>query len=57
MAGSSLLVVVNSLRLERLPGPSYPSALQSSAAAQAASEPQPREQGQRRELALIKAES
>jgi P-type Cu2+ transporter len=38
MAGSSLLVVLNSLRLERLPGPSYPSALQSSAAAQAASE-------------------
>jgi P-type Cu2+ transporter len=37
MAGSSLLVVLNSLRLERLPGPSYPSALQSSAAAQAAS--------------------
>ena len=28
MAGSSLLVVLNSLRLERLPGPSYPSALQ-----------------------------
>jgi Cu2+-exporting ATPase len=59
MAGSSLLVVVNSLRLERLPGPSYPSALHSSAAAQAASEPQPREQAQapRRQLALIKAES
>jgi Cu2+-exporting ATPase len=30
MAGSSLLVVLNSLRLERLPGPSYPGALQSS---------------------------
>jgi P-type Cu2+ transporter len=57
MAGSSLLVVLNSLRLERLPGPSYPSALPSSAAAQAASEPQPREHGQRRELALLKAES
>jgi Cu2+-exporting ATPase len=28
MAGSSLLVVLNSLRLERLPGPSYPGALQ-----------------------------
>jgi Cu2+-exporting ATPase len=56
MAGSSLLVVLNSLRLERLPGPSYPSALQSTAAAQAASGPPPREQGQRRELALIKAE-
>jgi P-type Cu2+ transporter len=57
MAGSSLLVVLNSLRLERLPGPSYPIAQQSSAAAQAASEPQPREQGQRRELAWRKAES
>jgi Cu2+-exporting ATPase len=57
MAGSSLMVVLNSLRLERLPGPSYPSALQSSAAAQAASEPQPREQGQRRKLALLKAGS
>jgi Cu2+-exporting ATPase len=57
MAGSSLLVVLNSLRLERLPGPTYPSALQLPAAAQAASEPQPREQGQRRELALLKAES
>jgi P-type Cu2+ transporter len=33
MAGSSLLVVLNSLRLERLPGPSYPGALQLSAAA------------------------
>ena len=52
MAGSSLLVVLNSLRLERLPGPSYPSALQSTPAAQAAGEPQPREQGQRRALAL-----
>jgi hypothetical protein len=50
-------VVLNSLRLERLPGPSYPIALQSSAAVQAASELQPREQGQRRELALLKAES
>jgi Cu2+-exporting ATPase len=56
MAGSSLLVVLNSLRLERLPGPSYPSALQSSAAAQAASDPRIREQGQRRELALLKAQ-
>jgi Cu2+-exporting ATPase len=45
MAGSSLLVVLNSLRLERLPGPCYASALQ------------PAEQGQRRELALLKAES
>jgi hypothetical protein len=57
MAGSSLLVVLNSLRLERLPGPSYPSSLQSSAAAQAASELPLREQGQRRELALLKAPS
>lgn len=57
MAGSSLLVVLNSLRLERLPGPSYPGALRSSAAAQAASEPPPVEQGPRRELALLEAES
>jgi Cu2+-exporting ATPase len=57
MAGSSLLVVLNSLRLERLPGPSYPSALRSSAAAQAASDPPPVEQGQRRELTLLKAET
>jgi P-type Cu2+ transporter len=55
MAGSSLLVVLNSLRLERLPGPSYPTALQSPAAGQAASEPQPREQDRRRKLALLKA--
>ena len=47
MAGSSLLVVLNSLRLERLPGPSYPSALQLSAATPAASEPLPGEQAQR----------
>ncbi|HUE10838.1 MAG TPA: cation-translocating P-type ATPase, partial [Steroidobacteraceae bacterium] len=45
MAGSSLMVVLNSLRLERLPGPRYPS------------EPQQREQGQHRGLALLKAES
>jgi Cu2+-exporting ATPase len=57
MAGSSLLVVLNSLRLERLPGPSYPSALQSSAAVRAASETQPKEQRQRGELALLKADS
>jgi P-type Cu2+ transporter len=56
MAGSSLLVVLNSLRLERLPGPCYPSALQSSSAAQSAIEPQPRERGERGELALLKAE-
>ncbi len=47
MAGSSLLVVLNSLRLERLPGPSYTRALQSSAA----------EQAQRRDLALLKVQS
>jgi Cu2+-exporting ATPase len=47
MAGSSLLVVLNSLRLERLPGPSYTRALQSSSA----------EQAQRRDLALLKVES
>jgi len=57
MAGSSLLVVLNSLRLERLPGPTYVSALQSPSAARSAIGPQPREQGQRGELALIKAES
>jgi Cu2+-exporting ATPase len=42
MAGSSLLVVLNSLRLERLPGPSYPGARRSSSAARAASQPQQR---------------
>ena len=47
MAGSSLLVVMNSLRLERLPGPGYPSTLQLSATAPAASEPQPREHAER----------
>ena len=57
MAGSSLLVVLNSLCLERLPGPNYPIAQQTSAAVQAASEPQPREEGQRRELALLEVES
>jgi P-type Cu2+ transporter len=45
MAGSSLLVVMNSLRLERLPGPSYPHASE------------PKEQRQPHELALVKAES
>jgi P-type Cu2+ transporter len=57
MAGSSLLVVLNSLRLERLPGPSRHSTLHLSAAAPPASEPQPRQQGQHRDLALLKAES
>jgi P-type Cu2+ transporter len=45
MAGSSLMVVLNSLRLERLPGPRYPSGQQQ------------RKEGQRRELAWLKAES
>jgi P-type Cu2+ transporter len=57
MAGSSLLVVLNSLRLERLPGPRYPAVLQSFAAAQTGNELPPREQGQRRERALLEAES
>jgi P-type Cu2+ transporter len=47
MAGSSLLVVLNSLRLERLPGPSYPGAPQLPAATRSPSEPQPREQAER----------
>jgi Cu2+-exporting ATPase len=46
MAGSSLLVVLNSLRLERLPGPVYPSALQVSAAAR----PETERSRQRREI-------
>jgi Cu2+-exporting ATPase len=49
MAGSSLLVVLNSLRLERLPGPSYPSALQSSGAARSGIEMQPGEQERSRQ--------
>jgi P-type Cu2+ transporter len=47
MAGSSLLVVLNSLRLERLPGPTSPGAPHLSAAARGASESQPGEQPQR----------
>jgi Cu2+-exporting ATPase len=54
MAGSSLLVVLNSLRLEHLPGPSYPGALQLSAAARPASEPQPRPETQSRCADLTK---
>jgi len=46
MAGSSLLVVLNSLRLERLPGPGDPSTLQSSAAAREAVGPRLREQAE-----------
>jgi len=56
MAGSSLLVVLNSLRLERLPGPSYPSALQLSAAARPASEGQPAEQAQLEGAAVQRGE-
>jgi Cu2+-exporting ATPase len=48
MAGSSLLVVLNSLRLERLPGPN-PRPLQLSLAAGPASEPQPGEQERSRQ--------
>ena len=57
MAGSSLLVVLNSLRLERLPGPCHPSVSELSAAARPESELGPREQGRSRALALLKAES
>jgi P-type Cu2+ transporter len=49
MAGSSLLVVLNSLRLERLPGPRYPRALRLSVTAGPASEPQPGEQERSRQ--------
>jgi Cu2+-exporting ATPase len=57
MAGSSLLVVLNSLRLERLPGPCHPSAPELAATARPASEPDPTAQGRSRALALLKAES
>jgi Cu2+-exporting ATPase len=57
MAGSSLLVVLNSLRLERLPGPSRPSVPEWTAAARAPSEPAPTAQGRSRAPALLKAES
>jgi len=57
MAGSSLLVVLNSLRLERLPGPCHPSVPELAAAARPASEPGPTAQGRSRALALLKAES
>ena len=46
MAGSSVLVVLNSLRLERLPGPSYPGAERVAAAARPAGELQPRERAE-----------
>jgi Cu2+-exporting ATPase len=51
MAGSSLLVVLNSLRLERLPGPCHPSAPELAATARPASEPGPTAQGRSRALA------
>jgi P-type Cu2+ transporter len=57
MAGSSLLVVLNSLRLERLPGPCHPSGPELAAAARQESEPGPTAQGPSRALALLKAES
>jgi Cu2+-exporting ATPase len=57
MAGSSLLVVLNSLRLERLPGPCHPSEPALSAPARPASEPGPPAQGHSRALALLKAQS
>jgi hypothetical protein len=57
MAGSSLLVVLNSLRLERLPGPCRPSVPESAAAARPRSEPGPPAQDRSRGLALLKAES
>jgi Cu2+-exporting ATPase len=57
MAGSSLLVVLNSLRLERLPGPCRPSVPELAAAARPGSEPGPTARGRSRALALLKAES
>jgi len=57
MAGSSLLVVLNSLRLERLPGPCRPTEPASCAPARPASEPGPTAQRRSRALALLKAQS
>jgi P-type Cu2+ transporter len=57
MAGSSLLVVLNSLRLERLPGPCRPSVPELAAAARPGNEPGPTARGRSRALALLKAES
>jgi Cu2+-exporting ATPase len=57
MAGSSLLVVLNSLRLERLPGPRHPCGPESAEAARPESEPGPTAQGTSRALALLKAGS
>ncbi|HEY4972191.1 MAG TPA: HAD-IC family P-type ATPase, partial [Steroidobacteraceae bacterium] len=56
MAGSSLLVVLNSLRLERLPGPSHPSTLTLSAANPTPIELQTQRTDKPGDLALIKAE-
>jgi P-type Cu2+ transporter len=57
MAGSSLLVVLNSLRLERLPGPCRPSVPESAAAAPFGSEPGPTARARSHALALLKAGS
>jgi P-type Cu2+ transporter len=57
MAGSSLLVVLNSLRLERLPGPHRPSVPGLAAATHPGSEPAPPAQGRSRAPALLEAES
>ncbi len=57
MAGSSVLVVLNSLRLERLPGPCHPSVSELPAAARAASEPGALAPERSHALALLKAES
>jgi Cu2+-exporting ATPase len=57
MAGSSLLVVLNSLRLERLPGPCRPTEPAPCAPARPASEPGQTAQRRSRALALLKAQS
>jgi Cu2+-exporting ATPase len=57
MAGSSLLVVLNSLRLERLPGPCRPSVPELAAAARPGGEGGPTARGRSHALALLKAES
>jgi P-type Cu2+ transporter len=56
MAGSSLLVVLNSLRLERLPGPYRSSVPESTAAARSGGETGAPAQGRSHALALVKAE-
>jgi len=48
-------VVLNSLRLERLPGPYHPSVPELAAAARPGSEPGPPAQGRSPALALLKA--